>query len=152
MIEPDDGQIEYLREGQSVTPETVVGLSEFLGPERDELTLGEELAFWQSLNHDRLTLADRLQSVGLGELEDRPVAGLSAGQKRRLSVARLQSADKAVWLMDEPLAGLDHQGREFVLNAVSDHLSRGGLAIIASHNPITLSGHPAQRLILDTAA
>ena len=77
--------------------------------------------------------------------------GLSAGQKRRLSLARLLSSGRAAWLMDEPLSGLDTDGQSLVRRTLSQHLEAGGLAIIASHHPVAVDGVEAKKLVLEPA-
>ena len=145
LVPPDSGTIDWSK------PDPVA-YSAFQGPERDGLTLGEDLAFWQSLSGDPLGLGDRLASVGLHDREATPVTGLSAGQRRRLALARLLGSGKPAWLMDEPFAGLDTDGQALVRSALRDHLERGGIALIASHQPVALPGRPARKLVLDIAA
>lgn len=137
---------------QRLRPAEALSFSAFRGPERSGLTLGEELTFWQRVKGDPLSLEDRLASVGLDGRATLPVAGLSAGQRRRLSLARLQLSNRAAWLMDEPLAGLDADGRNRVTQNLATHLDRGGIAIIASHQPIAIPGVEARKLVLEAAA
>jgi len=76
---------------------------------------------------------------------------LSAGQRRRLALAKLLIHQKPIWIMDEPLSGLDKAGRTLVTNIVEAHLARGGLAMIASHSPIDIKADKVQRLTLEIA-
>lgn len=149
LLRPNSGQIVWSNDDTPIKPETALAYGAHRGVERSGLTLGEELSFWQSAYGDPVPLKDRLQYVGLTGREQTPVEGLSAGQRRRLSLARLLASDRSAWLMDEPLAGLDTAGRELVTNTLGDHLSQGGLAIIASHHPVAVNGVKAKKLVLE---
>ena len=89
--------------------------------------------------------------VGLSDREATPVSGLSAGQRKRLALARLRGSGKAAWLMDEPMAGLDEAGRALVTESVASHLSDGGIALIASHQPTPIESVEARILRLAAA-
>lgn len=145
----DAGEVQWRANDEPVEAKNALAFAEFRGPERDGLTLGEELSFWQTLYGDTQSLENRLGGVNLDERENTPVSGLSAGQRRRLSLARLQISQRPVWLMDEPLAGLDKQGQALVAQLVEGHLGGGGIAIIASHHPIALKSKRARRLVLE---
>ena len=148
LLMPDEGTIAW----EKHTSSSAVAYAAHAGPERDGLSLGEELAFWQALSGDTLALDDRLASVGLANRAATPVSGLSAGQRRRLSLARLLGSGKPAWLMDEPLAGLDTDGQGLVSQTLAEHMSRGGLALIASHRPVAIPGVQARKLVLEAAA
>ena len=148
LIATDEGRIEWLADGSARTAADVASYAAHRGPERDGLSLGEELSFWQRVAGDTAALGDRLAHVGLAGRENTPVAGLSAGQRRRLGLARLMAAAKPAWLMDEPLAGLDTDGRALVERSVAEHIRAGGLAVIASHHPVALPGVSARKLVL----
>ena len=149
LLRPDEGTIHWLIENQPVPPKVALTYAAHRGVERNGLTLGEDLSFWQKAYSDDTSLSDRLEQVGLTGREETPVAGLSAGQRRRLSLARLLSSNRPAWLMDEPLAGLDHEGRKLVTDALSTHLRHGGLAIIASHHPVQVQDVEARKLVLE---
>jgi heme exporter protein A len=86
-----------------------------------------------------------LELVGLSRAADLPCQYLSAGQKRRLALSRLTLCGRPLWLLDEPLASLDAQGKSLLLDLIGEHLSSGGLAVIATHDPL---GVNAARLVL----
>lgn len=151
LLSPDEGDIRWTSEDRNIPANQALAYAAHRGPERSELRLGEELSFWQTLLNDDMSLNDRLTSVGLQDRDDTPVAGLSAGQIRRLSLARLMASNRAAWLMDEPLSGLDVDGRALVTETLSQHLARGGLAIIASHQPVPIIGVTAKKLVLEPA-
>ena len=99
--------------------------------------LGQALAFWQRLDGP----ADaQLARLGLADLLDVPVAYLSTGQRKRAAFARLLAQAAPIWLLDEPLNGLDSQGAGLVLELADEHCRAGGLCLVASHQPFALSG------------
>lgn len=91
-----------------------------------------------------------LETVGLGAHMDKPVRYLSAGQRRRLGLARLLSNQAQIWLLDEPFTALDSAGQALVLQRIQAHQSGGGCAILALHDP--LEGIAHSRLTLGDAA
>lgn len=94
--------------------------------------LGAALGFWRALDH-----ADEvLDRVGLAALSDVPVRYLSTGQQKRAALARLLGQRAPIWLLDEPLNGLDATGVALVEGLIAAHLARGGLAVIASHQAL----------------
>ena len=79
-----------------------------------------------------------LQALDIARLEALPVRSLSAGQKRRVSLARLALADCRLWILDEPLTSLDVRASATLAGLVDEHLARGGIAVLTSHQPIEL--------------
>jgi heme exporter protein A len=107
------------------------------------LPLGRALEFWQRLDG----AADpELARLGLSDLLDVPVRYLSTGQKKRAAIARLIGQAAPVWLLDEPLNGLDGDAVRLAEAITAEHCAGGGIAIIASHQPFALAG--MQRLEL----
>ncbi|GLK81858.1 heme ABC exporter ATP-binding protein CcmA [Methylopila turkensis] len=90
-----------------------------------------------------------LDRVGLGALADLPGSVLSAGQKRRLALARLLAAPRPVWLLDEPTAALDASGQALLAELVAEHRAKGGLVVAATHLDM---GFEAARLELGAVA
>jgi heme exporter protein A len=90
-----------------------------------------------------------LERVGLAHAAYLPSAYLSAGQRRRLSLARLLVAHRPLWLLDEPTAALDQASETMFGALVADHLTRGGLALIATHAPLPI---PTRTLSLKGAS
>lgn len=95
------------------------------------LTVWENLTFWAQV-HDR-PVANALNEMDLAGLEDRPAHSLSAGQKRRLGLARLLVIGRPVWLLDEPTVSLDAASVALFARVVRAHLDRGGIALMATH-------------------
>ncbi len=99
--------------------------------------LGKALAFWQRLDG----LADNsTERLGLANLLDVPVRYLSTGQKKRAALARLIGQGAGVWLLDEPLNGLDRDAVKLVETLASEHCRAGGICLIASHQPFAVPG------------
>lgn len=97
-------------------------------------TCAENLSFWRD---DPAAVTAALQKSGMEALAETPVRFLSAGQKRRLSVARVYlQAGARLWLLDEPLNGLDTASQEKFLAALAQHAAGGGIAVIAAHQDI----------------
>lgn len=101
------------------------------------LPLGRALAFWQRLDGQD---ADHAAQLGLGALLDVPVRYLSTGQRKRAALARLLNQQAPIWLLDEPLNGLDRGGVALVEALTAQHCAAGGIAVIASHQPFALAG------------
>lgn len=96
------------------------------------LTVVENLAFWASV-HGQTTVEPAIAAMNLATLRDRRAADLSAGQKRRLGLARLMVTGRRVWLMDEPTVSLDAASVALFGAMLRAHLGQGGAAIIATH-------------------
>ena len=108
---------------------------------RPRLTVLETLRFWADLNGSGpLPPEAALERVGLARTARLDAGYLSAGQQRRLVLARLLVSPRPVWLLDEPSAALDAAGREFMAALLVDHLESGGVAVIATHDDIALPG------------
>jgi heme exporter protein A len=120
------------------------------------LTARENLEFWaRYLGAERpdarsLAPGKALERVGLGHVAETPVAILSAGQKRRIALARLLVAFRPLWLLDEPSSALDRASRERLAQAMADHRSGGGMIVAATHEPLGLAG--ARELALGAAS
>ena len=108
------------------------------------LPLGTALAFWQQLDGPA---DNEVVELGLGALLDVPVRYLSTGQKKRGALARLLGQNAPVWLLDEPLNGLDREAVATVETLIVRHCEAGGIALITSHQPITLPG--AHRIAME---
>jgi len=110
------------------------------------LSVLENLSFWRGFLGGEPFDADKsLAAVGLDHATHLPAAYLSAGQRRRLSIARLLAVRRPVWLLDEPANALDTAGQTLFVALMGDHLARGGLIIAATHAPL---GVQAQELRL----
>ncbi len=91
-----------------------------------------------------------LQAVALAEYAETPAGQLSAGQQRRIGLARLLVEKTALWILDEPFTSLDKQGVAFFQRHLVQHAQQGGMVILTTHQPITLE-YPVHRLALSSA-
>jgi heme exporter protein A len=99
-------------------------------------SLGKARAFWKRIDGPH---EDQLARLGLADLLDVPVAYLSTGQRKRAAFARLIGQGAPVWLLDEPLNGLDSQGAALIEELAAEHCRAGGICLIASHQPFALA-------------
>ena len=105
------------------------------------LPLGRALDQWRKFDRaDAAMLETAIATLGLGDLLDVPVRYLSTGQRKRAALARTLLAGAPVWLLDEPLNGLDTATTAVVESLVARHIANGGIAVIASHQPFALAG------------
>ena len=107
------------------------------------LSVVENLSFWRDFlggeafdARESLDVEESLAAVGLDHAAMLSAAYLSAGQRRRLSIARLIAVRRPVWLLDEPTSALDASGQKLFAGLMADHLARGGLIIAATHTPL----------------
>jgi heme exporter protein A len=125
------------------------------------LSVAENLAFWRDFlggeassgrpkagAHPKERLVHCLTAVGLDHAADLPAATLSAGQRRRLSLARLIAVRRPLWLLDEPTAALDADGQGLFADLMRDHLASEGMIVAATHGPL---GIEAQELRIGSA-
>lgn len=104
------------------------------------MTVAENLAFWMRLAGAAGPPAPALARLALDRLAETPGRLLSAGQKRRLALARLAAVPAALWLLDEPATGLDAASLALLEALVADHRAGGGVAIVSTHSAIALPG------------
>jgi heme exporter protein A len=133
--------------------------SHYLGhvdPLKPALTVTENLTFWSRFlnakpgKDDDARRERALATVGLTELAGLPAGYLSAGQRRRLSLARILAAPRPIWLLDEPTSALDTASQERLREIMQDHLAGSGIVVAATHGPLGLEA--AAELRLGTAA
>jgi heme exporter protein A len=151
LLRPEEGRISL----EGGDPELGLGeQAHYLGHHdalKPSLTAGENLRFWSAWLGPAENPPERaLGKLGLEDLADLPAAYLSAGQKRRLSLARLITVYRPLWLLDEPATALDAEGQARLADLMRVHLARGGLVLAAAHGPIGLTG--AQELKLGGAS
>lgn len=107
------------------------------------LSVRDNLAFWAAWSGGRTErqtdgIDAALAALALGSLADLPAAYLSAGQRRRLALARLVAVRRPIWLLDEPTAALDVTAQAALAQLMRDHLAGGGLIVAATHGPVGL--------------
>jgi len=115
---------------------------------KGDLTLIENLRFETGLRPATPgDLDEILDRLGLARLTQLPMRFLSAGQQRRVALARMLISDARVWLMDEPFANLDADGHDLVLELIAEHLAKNGICVLAAHQDIELEA-PTHRIQL----
>lgn len=137
-------------------PELAVGeQAHYLGhldPLKSALTVAENLTFWARflngapLPDEAARLAGALDTVGLLALSNLPAGYLSAGQKRRLSLARILATPRPIWLLDEPTSALDTASHDRLHRIMNEHLAKGGIVVAATHGPLDLAAPVELRL------
>jgi len=111
------------------------------------LSIEENASFWSGfLGGTRAALDAAIETFGLHALRDIPAGYLSAGQKRRLGLARLLLAERPLWLLDEPTTSLDSAAQDVLTGVVNKHLAAGGLAVAATHMALGLANARELRL------
>ncbi len=115
------------------------------------MTVAENATFAaRYLNGDDTRVPRALEALGIAHLADLPAGILSAGQKRRVGLARLLTVRRPLWLLDEPTVSLDAASAAVLADMISGHLTEGGMAVIATHAPLGVD--LAERLELGAAA
>jgi heme exporter protein A len=122
---------------------TLAEQSHYLGHRdalKPALSVSENLRFWRDFLGG--VASDPNENLAIVELDHAarlPAAYLSAGQRRRLSIARLLTVRRPVWLLDEPTNALDTAGQKLFSTLMGDHLARGGLIVAATHMPLGIA-------------
>ena len=146
LVRPSAGRLE-LEDGD---PEaSLAEQAHYLGHQdalKPSLTVAENLDFWTRYLGDDTANAQALDTVGLGGIASLPAAYLSAGQRRRLSIARLIAVERPLWLLDEPTSALDVAAQAMLAGLMRSHLSGGGMILAATHGPIGLDNAKELRL------
>ncbi len=148
--EPDAGQVfwcgDAINESQYYTDMAYVG---HLDGVKKELTVLENLNVSLALGRPgKYSIQQALTKVHLANYDDVLVQALSAGQKRRLSLARLLITKNIVWILDEPFTSLDKQGIALIETLMSEHCASGGMIVLTSHHDIELYGVDVLRINL----
>lgn len=155
LADPAEGTIEYkqqnIQQANELYCQDLVYFGHKLGLSLN-LNAIENLRFWCQLNQvttSESELYELLANLGLVGLEDVMVSQLSAGQQRRVALARLWLKVSAkLWILDEPFTALDVQGIALLRNKMIQHLSEGGAIIITSHQTLDVD-YPTSELVLE---
>lgn len=139
----DEGEITWGDQSTSSFPEYYQNIS-FVGHKngiKDELTVEENLNLMRSMaTASDIKTDDVLKQIGLFKKSDVLTRLLSAGQKRKLALARLMMTNNSFWVLDEPFTSLDKASVGFFESLIKQHIARGGMLILTSHHDIDLSG------------
>ena len=142
LSRPRDGQVlwnnEPIFQQQEEFNQNLLFLGHHSGT-KPELSAWENLRFFQKTTNSRQqaeVLWETLQVVGLLGYEDIPASQLSAGQQKRVALARLWLSTAPLWILDEPFNAIDKRGVQVLTNLFEFHISQGGIVIITSHQDV----------------
>lgn len=147
LLRPWQGEV--VLEGSTDEDASVAEQSHFFGHAdgvKGNLTIAENLRFWENYIGDGAGEGDLLEIFGLGDLGDVPAHFLSAGQKRKLGLLRLLAARRPVWLLDEPNVSLDENACNVLAGLMARHVAEGGILIVASHVDVGIAFDQTCRL------
>ncbi|MDH6267723.1 heme exporter protein A [Rhizobium sp. SG_E_25_P2] len=153
LLPLEEGEVTLTLESGAIAPR-VAEACHYLGHRnamKKELTVEENLQFWKSFfgnyhGGSGMEIDEAADALGLIGLLHLPFGYLSAGQQRRMAMAKLLTAWRPVWLLDEPTAALDSQSEEIFADLMKTHLDKGGMIIAATHQPLGLEN--AQQLVM----
>ena len=145
LIDFEDGDVHWegkpLRENRQAFYGSLVWMQHRVGFKAD-LTLVENLRFESHLRaQSGADFDDVLERLDIDRLKRLPIRSLSAGQQRRVALARMLLSDVPLWLMDEPFTNLDREGRALVMALATEHLDKGGMCIMAAHQDVEIDGN-----------
>jgi heme exporter protein A len=147
LLRPQQGRLKL--EGGDLEL-TIAEQAHYLGHQdalKPSLSARENLGFWTALLGGEAAKSDHaLAAVGLDEIAHLPAIYLSAGQRRRLAIARLIAVERPIWLLDEPTSVLDAAAQAMLADLIRAHVAGRGLVLVASHGPIGLNGAKQLRL------
>ena len=143
LLRPEDGEVTW--QGVSIRDtrneyQACLAYSAHEPALKGDLTALENLRFSVGLKR-KVTQAEliaALEKTGVGAVADLPSRVLSAGQRRRVTMARILAMKAPLWLLDEPFANLDAQGSGVVSHLLKAHVTAGGLALVVAHQELTL--------------
>lgn len=157
LLKPAAGELLWDGQDLAEAPEEHAARLHYLGhldAVKPVLSVAENLRFWAELRSGKgipeATLTAALERFALAELADLPGRLLSAGQRRRLALARLLAVPAPLWLLDEPSVGLDHASTGRLAAAIAGQRAAGGRVVVATHTALELQD--PQRLSLDALA
>jgi heme exporter protein A len=147
LLRPQQGRLKL--EGGDLEL-TIAEQAHYLGHQdalKPSLSARENLGFWTALLGGEAAKSDHaLAAVGLDEIAHLPAIYLSAGQRRRLAIARLIAVERPIWLLDEPTSVLDAAAQAMLADLIRAHVAGSGLVLVASHGSIGLNGAKQLRL------
>lgn len=142
FLAPAEGTIVLTAAGEIAEPEERGKHIGWLGHQdgaKPQLTPSDVLTFFSHLYASKTDIAPALAAAGLERCADLPCQYLSAGQKKRLALARLGLSKRALWLIDEPLAALDTNGKAFAAQLIAAHCASGGIVLAATHEALGIA-------------
>ncbi|MDP2562635.1 cytochrome c biogenesis heme-transporting ATPase CcmA [Psychrobium sp. 1_MG-2023] len=153
LSRPYDGRVNYKQQDITQVREEFYNDLTFIGHlagVKSELSAEQNLAFNLQLQNDDTTgLEQALDQVNLTGFEHAPAAFLSAGQNRRIALARLWQSHSKIWILDEPFTAIDKTGVEKLERLFIHHIDNGGCVILTSHQDIQIGAQRLKRITLD---
>jgi len=157
LADRDDGEIFWNQTNIEDDRDSYHSELLFLGHQtgiKRELTAYENLHFYQTVHSSALTkqeIYQALTQVGLAGREDVPVAKLSAGQQRRVALARLWLSKQKLWVLDEPLTAIDKQGVKVLESLFLQHADNGGIVVLTTHQDMFADNNKLRKIKLGDA-
>jgi len=148
LSKPDSGNIAWCVGGQPCSASDMAAYQGHSDAFKPNLTAKDELAFWAKIYGYSSNLDDIFKRVSLSDKLNLETRVLSAGQRRRLAIARLLISQKPLWIMDEPAAAMDAAGRDLIYDIIQSHAENGGAVVLASHEGAAQLGVKTKRLTL----
>ena len=158
LSRPEAGAVHWCGEPISRQQEAYHGAMMYLGHAngvKDDLNPVENLRFADGLQgrkFDEIRAVAMLERLGLSRCLDLPCRVLSFGQRRRVALSALLLAGATLWILDEPLTGLDVHAVAMMEGLIRDHLAAGGMVVATTHQALNLEGMPVQRLLVGNVA
>lgn len=145
LIDPGEGLVRWNNEDVKRNRQAFHSRLAWMGHRpgfKGDLTLIENLRFEAGLKAMAMSAAEgQLERLGIARLVHLPFRSLSAGQQRRVALARMVLSEAPLWLMDEPFTNLDTAGEQVVIQVLEEHLREGGLCVMASHRQFELQAN-----------
>ena len=132
-LTPSEGLIDIELDDEERSSRELIHVVGHVPGVKSTLTVRENLQFWSDLYGGKTPVENAIEAAGLLPIADSDAAILSAGQTRRLALARLLIVDRPIWILDEPTSALDKQGEAWVGDLIANHAKRGGITIAATH-------------------
>lgn len=151
LVSPASGDVAWcgvaLPSGRAAFHQNLAWLGHQVGLKAD-LTLRENIEFDNALRrqHENPLIDEIMEALAIDHRSTVLARGLSAGQRRRVALARVLLSDAQLWLLDEPFANLDTSGVDFVLSLISEHSAKGGACVFAAHQQLAMKDTPVRRL------
>ena len=133
LLTYSSGKIKFLISEKRTSFENLIAYQPSSSYCKTLLTINEELTFWANIHNNSSLVDDVLKFVNLQGVFNLQTQNLSTGQRKRLEIAKVIITQKPIWIFDEPYAGMDDNGVELIDTVLKEHISRGGIVILASH-------------------
>ena len=151
LIQPLEGRIQWSDSDAGITddPDLHYGRTHYVGHAdavKPVLTVTENVAFWTRLRSPQSDVAGAIDKLGIASLADVPGQFLSAGQKRRVTLARILAVPANLWLLDEPATALDVDAIAALCGAIAEHRAAGGMVVASTHQNLALTDHAVLHL------